>query len=147
MIADEELRTRLKKHSRRKSKSAQRYYANQFGKDFIIWRSLTALYTQVRIEKENRRYLKLSEMIWLLAMKQFCIESGKDRFLMGNVRRFMNYNFKQTKSIRFSVKVVDSLLRGGYIVRDNPNSTTAKYYALTMKARGFYRDLDDLFSI
>lgn len=145
MISDEQLRRKIKSYHRRKSKNHVRYYANGFGKDHIIWRSLCALYTQERIEKDQKRYLTVNDMIWLIAMKQFVVESGKDTFFMRDIRRFIDFHFKQRRSALNAVNVSNKLLKAGYITNAGPTKMWG--YMLTMKARAFYRDLEDLISI
>lgn len=145
MISDDKMRGKIKTFHRRRSKENVRYYANSYAKDHIIWRSLCALYVQERIEKDNKRYLTFQKMIWLLAMKQYVVESGKDKFWMGEIKRYLNFHFKQKKSQRYAVSVTKSLLKAGYIMETGLHKTEG--YMLTMKARAFYRDLDELFQI
>jgi hypothetical protein len=144
MITDDQMRKKIKRHHKRKSRNKVRYYANSFGKDLIIWRSLCALHVQERTEKDMHRYITIRDMIWLIAMKQFIVEHGADSFYMKDIRRFMNYNFKQNKSALTSQIVLKTLLRSGHVMREGLGGNKI---VLTMKARAFYRDLDDLFSI
>lgn len=144
MITDEKMRSRIKRFWKRKSQNHLRYYANSFGKDYLIWKSLCALYTQERIEKNNKRYLRIQDFIWLIAMKQYMVESGADKFFMKDIRLFMNYNFKTQKSAMTSVNVGKKLMKAGYLA---PLEGHKRGYILTMKARAFYTDLSDLFSI
>jgi hypothetical protein len=148
MITDEDLRKRIKKHHARKSKSMARYYANSFGeKDLIIWRSLCALYIQERIAKDQKRYLGIQHMIWLLAMKQYVVTTGEDDFWVNDVRKFINNGFKQNKSLTTARKITDDLIRAGYLQKVNPDVQYRTPLCLTMKARAFYIDLADLFTI
>lgn len=144
MISDEKMRKKIKRHYKRKTRNHVRYYANGFGKDFIIWRSLCAFYIQERVEKENHRYLGVRDMIWLLAMKQYLVETGADSFYITDIKRFLNYNFKQNKSGRTAMVVFDNLLKSGFIIKEGLGG---RKIVLTMKARAFYRDLEDLLSI
>jgi hypothetical protein len=144
MITDEQLRKKIKRHHKRKSRNAVRYFANSFGKDMIIWKSLCALHVQERTEKDMKRYINIRDMIWLIAIKQFLVEHGADSFYMREIRRFMNYNFKQNKSALTSQMVLKTLLKSGHVMREG---LAGNKLVLTMKARAFYRDLDDLLSI
>lgn len=146
MITDKEMAAKIKRHHLRKSLTAQRYYVNQLGRDHIVWRALCALHTQERIEKDQKRYLTVQDMIWLIAMKQYVAESGSDKFYMRDIKRFINFNFKAGKSALSSVNRGKNLLRAGY-VRLESELRPQGGYILTMKARAFYRDLGDLFSI
>lgn len=146
MIEESIFRKKIKRQRRRSSRQRLAYYVNSFGTDHIIWRSLCALYTQLRIEKDQKRYLSLTDMIWLLAMKQFCVESGQDKFHMREVRRYMNFHFKTNRSAETSATISKRLIKSGYITLDGLPSTRTKYI-LTMKARAFYQDLYELFSI
>lgn len=145
MIKDELVRKKVKSFHRRRSKQNIKYYVNSYGKDLIIWRCLCAFYTAERIEKENKRYLRVSHMIWLLAIKQYCIEAETDVFFMRDIKNYINRCFRQNKSAQLSVVVSKALLRGGYIIQDGLSNRTG--FMLTMKARAFYRDLDELFQI
>lgn len=84
-------------------------------------------------------------MIWLLAIKQYLVESGQDKFHMREIKRFLNFHFKQNKSSLSAIVVRNNLVRGGYIVREG--ITKMSKYMLTMKARAFYVDLYELLSI
>jgi hypothetical protein len=146
MITDEAMRHKIKRFHQRKSKNLQRFYANQYGKDLIIWRSLCAMHTQERIEKDQKRFLTTFNMTWLLAMKMYCIEKGVDSFFMRDIKSYMNYNFKQIKSSRNAVETGKKLKKAGYIMAENPMQQRGRL-VLTMKARVFYQDLAELFSI
>lgn len=145
MITDDAMRRKIKSFHRRKSKDNVRYFANSYGKDHIIWRALCAFYTAERIEKDNKRFIRVTHMIWLLAMKQYVVDSGNDWFYMKDIKLYINFHFKQRKSAQLSVLVSKALLRAGYIVYNGVHKRDG--FMLTMKARAFYRDLDELFQI
>lgn len=146
MITEDVFRHKIKRQRRRSSKQRLAYFVNSYGTDHIVWRSLCALYTQVRIEKDQKRYLTFVDMVWLLAMKQYCVESGQDKFYMREIRRFLNFNFKSNRSGETSMVIANRLIDAGYLVRDGIPGLKTKYI-LTMKARAFYQDLYELFSI
>lgn len=145
MISDKDLEEKIKRHHRRKSKNLMRYFANQFSVDHIIWRSLCAMQVQRRIEKDQHRFLQFDDFVWLLAIKQYVIETGKDKFFRKTVRNFINFNFKQSKSSLTAIRRFERLEKSGFLYRDTVNGS--KKYMMTMKSRAFFRDLNDLFKI
>jgi hypothetical protein len=115
-------------------------------KEWVIWRALCALRTQTRIEKDNKRYLKFSDMVWVIAMKSFQVEHGKDSFLMRDIKNYINYNFKLQTAARTAGNVRKRLEQAGYIRLENPQHPRSGY-VLTTKARAFFIDLTELFTL
>lgn len=149
MIEESVFSHKVKRHRRRWSRQRMAYHASSFGMDHIIWRSLCAMYTQVRIEKDQLRYLTFRDMTWLLAMKQFCVDSGQDAFHMREIRRYINFNFKSNVSAKTSMYAYKKLTKAGYLALDGFEGTVKRKskIVLTMKARAFYQDLYKMFSI
>lgn len=146
MITTEQMRDKIRRHRKRKSREEVSYRANSYGADRIIWMSLCAIYTQLRVEKDNKRYLTYVDMLWLLSIKQYLVESGNDKFHMREIKRFLNYSLKKNISGETMVKVAKKLQAAGYLVREGVNQQTSKWM-ITMKARAFYEDLYELLSI
>jgi hypothetical protein len=141
MIPNDQLMNRIKRFHKRKSKDLQRMWTQGHSKEWVIWRALCALRTQTRIEKDNKRYLKFSDMVWVIAMKSF-----QDSFLMRDIKNYINYNFKLQTAARTAGNVRKRLEQAGYIRLENPQHPRSGY-VLTTKARAFFIDLTELFTL
>lgn len=146
MISDEQVKKRIKRHHRRKSLEKMRYIANSYSKDYLLWVCLCALNVQSVIERDRQRQLTVTHMIILIAMKQYMVESGKDYFTKTTLRAFMRDNFKRIGSHRNAINYFYNLLKANYISIIHKEGVYGRKYCLTMKARAFFRDLNELIS-
>jgi hypothetical protein len=143
---DPKYKQRVARHLRRKSGRRADYFAKSFSGEQFILRAFTVFHRAMAVERANCGLgLTFRSLLFLLIAKYYLTSSGKDYFIAGQVGSFSNTLLWKQYSIRNAIVHCILLQKLNYINAVNIEKTHRTKYVLSMKARGFFRDLDKQF--
>lgn len=137
---------KLKKYWRNSSRKAARYTVRQYGLDLVFFKAMCSFYRTARRSRQNRLILKYDHFFILIWIKNMMIESGKEHFVLHDVKSFMFKNTGRTVSSQHIYKRLVGLMKFDYImiVDKNPAKDWFVRYALTINAREFFREMNNI---
>jgi hypothetical protein len=143
---DADYRKRISRHLKRKSAKRADYFARSFSGEQYTLRAFTVFHRAVALARETSGLaLTFRTLLFLLIAKYYLTHSGKDYFFAGQVGQFSNSLLWKQYSIRNASVLCNTLQRLNYLNTTNTKNGERIKYVLSMKARSFFRDLDQQF--
>lgn len=135
------------RYARRKAGKRKNYFARSYGVEYGILMGWAAFHKVLQVERKNNKGITRAHLIALLICKAYLVSSGRDYLFARSLQTYTSTLLWRDYSIQSSSSICRDLEAAHYL---NPLPIDKRHqtkYVLSMKARAFFRDLDEAYKL